>query len=68
MIQDQSGTGKQWEDPSPSFSDDDDVLQRVHDSESIRLSTSYAEVSNKDDQEKQQHQKVRDYSQRILVF
>ena len=72
MIQDQYGTGIQYDDPSPSFSDDDDVLQRVHDSESIRLSNSFAEVSNKNDQEKQQHQKVRGYSQRtstlILVF
>ena len=72
MIQDQYGTGIQCDDPSPSFSDDDDVLQRVHDSESIRLSNSFAEVSNKNDQEKQQHQKVRGYSQRtstlILVF
>ena len=57
-MQDQYGTGIQCDDPSPGFSDDDDVLQRVHDSESIRLSSSFAEVSNKDDQENQQHQKV----------
>ena len=72
LIQDQYGTGIQCDNPSQSFSDDDDVLQRVHDSESIRLSSSFAELSNKNDQEKQQHQKVRDSSRRIstliLVF
>ena len=56
FIQDQSEAEKQCDDLNPSFSDDDDVLQRVHDSESIRLSSSAKEVSNKDDQEKQQHQ------------
>ena len=47
----------QCDDPSPSFSDDDGALQIVHYSESIQLSSSFAEVSNKDYQEKQQHQK-----------
>ena len=42
-MQDQYGTGIQCDDPSPGFSDDDDVLQRVHDSESIRLSSSFTE-------------------------
>ena len=58
LIQDQYGTEKQFDDPSPNFSDDDDVLQRVHDSESIRLSSSAKQVSNKDDEEKQQHQVI----------